>query len=377
MTDLTTPIAPDPSDPGNWREIQRLQRLAESEGRVFDPEDPYNWKGISALQAGAPSSAADAAGTTTAGTTADPNVTAPASTPGSGTDVTIRNKAVFDSVSNLIQDAGLGGLFTIGPDGAPGGRLWEQITSGMDSESALIVWFEDQPEFQARFPAIAQARSKGSGYVPTPRDVRVYEEDAERTLRLAGLPSWFYDDPVQDLQKLMAADISVAELEDRLGESWTAVRNTDPAVMSMFSEFFGVQGDAAMAAFFLDPTRTLQSINRAARTAYTAGMGSTMGLDIDMKLADRIASLPSTYSGIWTDLQTVGRLTGSGGVFDENFGEVTDLTAEGEGIGAVMLGDGEASAAINRRIIERKAIETSSQGGAALTEAGLTGVASA
>jgi hypothetical protein len=53
MTDLNTPIAPDPSDPGNWREIDRLRRLAESEGRTFNPDDPYNWTGIAAGQAGA------------------------------------------------------------------------------------------------------------------------------------------------------------------------------------------------------------------------------------------------------------------------------------------------------------------------------------
>jgi len=370
---LYVPIAPDPSDPGNWREIARLQALAAAEGRTFDPEDPYNWKGIAAAQAGAPAGPPATAGTTPASTTTEPGVTAPAATPGTATDVNARNRGLFDLISTVIRDAGLEGLFTIGPDGAPAGPLWQQITSGIDSEAALIAWFESTPQFQARFPAIAQARSSGIGYVPTPREVRQYEETAAAIMRTAGLPSWFYDQP-QELQSLMGQNISVAELEERLGQAWTTVRSTDPSVTQMFSEFFGVEGDAAMAAFFLDPNRTVASLDRAARTAYTAGMGSNVGLSIDQQLADRIASLPSTLGGIWEDLNTVTSMNRDGGVFDEGFTETTDLTAEGTGIDAAFFGDGAAAAQMERRILERDANARSSTGGAIITQAGAVGV---
>lgn len=370
---LYVPIAPDPSDPGNWREIARLQALAAAEGRTFDPEDPYNWKGIAAAQAGAPAGPPATAGTTPASTTTEPGVTAPAATPGTATDVNARNRGLFDLISTVIRDAGLEGLFTIGGDGAPSGPLWDQITSGIDSEAALVAWFESTPQFQSRFPAIAQARASGVGYVPTPREVRQYEETAATIMRAAGLPSWFYDQP-QELQSLMGQDISVAELEERLGQAWTTVRSTDPSVTQMFSEFFGVEGDAAMAAFFLDPTRTVASLDRAARTAYTAGMGRNVGLSIDQQLADRIASLPSTLGGIWEDLNTVTSMNRDGGVFDEGFTETTDLTAEGTGIDAAFFGDGAAAAQMERRILEREANSRSSTGGAAITQAGVVGV---
>jgi hypothetical protein len=321
--------------------------------------------------------------TTTAPTTpaAVPGVTAPAATPvDDGAAVATRNRQVFNNMALILQQSGLGDLFTIDANGVPGGWLWDQITSGIDDEAALQIAFEQTPQFIQRFPAITAMRKASAGglpgYVPTPADVREYESKVAATMRQAGLPTWFYDEP-GELQSLMIANVSALEVEERLGRSWEMVRNTDPLVLNAFSEFFGVQGDGALAAFFLDPTRTTAALDRAARTAYTSGMGSSIGLTINKGLADRIAGLPSTEGGIWQDLQTVGRLTASGGVFDENIGEVTNLTAEAEGIGAVMLGDGEANAQIQRRIIERKAIETSSQGGAALTEAGLTGVASA
>jgi hypothetical protein len=321
--------------------------------------------------------------TTTAPTTpqAQPGVTGVDATPvDDGAAVAARNKQVFNTMAVVLQNAGLGDLFTVDANGQPGGWLWNQITSGVDDEAALQLAFEQTPQFQARFPAITAMRASTAGgapgYVPTPAEVREYESKVSATMRQAGLPTWFYDEP-GELQSLMVANVSALEVEERLGRSWELVRNTDPLVLQAFGDFFGIQGEGALAAFFLDPTRTTAALDRAARTAYTSGMGASVGLNISQGLADRIAGLPSTEGGIWQDLQTVSRMVASGGVFDENIGEVTDLTAEAEGIGAVMLGDGEANAAIQRRIIERKAIEASSQGGAALTEAGLTGVATA
>lgn len=370
---LYVPIAPDPADPGNWREINRLQRLAEAEGRQFDPDDPYNWKGIAAAQAGQPPANAGTAGTTPAATTPAPGVDGSTATAGTDAAAVARNRALFDLIATTIRDAGLDGLFSIGADGTPSGALWEQITSGVDSQAGLIAWFESTPQFQARFPAIAEARANGLGYVPTPRDVRQYEQTAAEIMRNAGMPSWFFDQP-QELQALMGQNISVSELEERLGQAWTTVRTTDPSVTQMFSEFFGVDGDAAMAAFFLDPDRTVASIDRAARTAYTAGMGRNVGLSIDRQLADRMATLPNTLAGIWEDLTIVGRMNRPGGVFEEGITETRDLTAEGEGFESVVFGDGEATSAIERRILERQANSRSSLGGAAITQAGVAGV---
>ncbi len=372
--ELLVPIPPSPSDAGNWREIARLQKIAELEGRTFDPNDPYNWKGIAAAHSGAPSATPGTAGTTSATTTPAAGVTGSSATGGTSADVTARNRAIFDTIAALITDAGLGDLFTIGANGVPSGQLWDQITSGIDSQAALIAWFESTPQFQARYPAIAAARAGGASYVPSPAEVRRYEQDASMLLRNAGLPAWFYDDPVNDLQGLMSQNISVAELQERLGDAWTTVRTTDPSITEAFSQFFGVEGDAAMAAFFLDPARTTASLDRAARTAYTAGMGRNVGLDLDQTISDRVASLPSTYAGIWENLRSVASMNSDGGVFDEGFTETADLTAEGTGIDAVFFGDGAAAAQMERRILERDANARSSTGGAIITQAGAVGV---
>lgn len=375
--ELTTPIAPDPSDPHNWREIDRLRKLAEFEGREFDPSDPYNWKGIAAAHAGTPGTTPGTAGTTPANTTPDPNVTAPDATPGTADAVNQRNRALFSTISQAITAAGLSGLFSIDANGNPSGRLWDAITGGLDNEAAVMLWFEQQPEFQARFPVIGQLRTNGAGggvgLIPTPGQVREYEARVGGAMRLAGLPSSFYEDPMY-LQSFMAQNMSAVEIEERLGRSWELVRSTDPAVMEAFQDFFGIGGDAAMAAFFLDPDRTLATLERQARTAYTAGMGRTLGLNLDQAISDRIAGLPSTEGGIYEDLTTVSAMERPGGVFTEGFTETADLEAETTGIDAVVFGSGDATAAIERRILERQANERSSLGGAAVTAAGAVGL---
>lgn len=367
---LTTPIAPDPGDPGNWREIDRLRRLADAEGRVFNPDDPYNWQGIAATQAAGTTATPGTAGTTPGTTTELPGVTAVAATPGS-TGPT--NRQMYDVMSRTLQTAGLGGLFSAGADGAPGGQLWDMITSGtINDEQTLIAWFEQTSEFAARYPAIVQARSTQGGYVPEPGEVRHFEEETARILRLAGLPASFYDDPVNDLQGLMVKGISAAELEQRVGESWTMVRNTDPAVAAAFSEFFGVEGDSMMAAFFLDPNNVQAKLDQYGRTAYTAGMGRTMGLDVSREMAERMAVLPKTAAGIAQDLQSAARLADSG-LLTEGIAEVEDLT-DADAFASVALGDGVATAALERRALERQANSRATVGGAVLTQRGVTGL---
>lgn len=375
---LTTPIAPDPSDPLNWRETQRLQQLAQWEGRQFDPDDPYNWKGIAAAQAAA-------GGATPPPTNPAPGVTpvvTPVTNPANPAAPTgpsaaeIRNRDLFSQISQVLTEAGLGNLFTVNPDGSPGGALWTQITSGLDNQAALMLWFENTPEFQQRFPVIAQARQRDAsgqmGAVPTPAQVLAYEREVGQQLRLAGLPSFMYEDR-NYVQNLMANDLSADEVEARLGQAWTLVRNSDPAVLNQFTEFFGIQGDAAMAAFFLDPDRTLASIDRVARTAYTAGMGDTLGINLSREVADRIAGLPTTAGGIWQDLTAAARFDVPGGVLDEGFTETLDLSMD-DVIDSTFFGDGEAANAIERRILERQANSRSSMGGAAITQRGAVGV---
>lgn len=288
------------------------------------------------------------------------------------------NVQLFNQIKQYLTDMDLGGLFTIS-NGQPGGWLWEQITSGIDDQSVIQLNLESTPAFTSRYGVIndirKQAASGAAVHVPTVSQVREYEQTVAASMRQAGLPAFMYDS-FSDLQQLMRQGLSPVEVEQRLGQTWERVQNTDPLVRQQFDSFFGVQGDAALAAMFLDPSKTLTSLERMSRTAYTAGMGQRMGVSLDRATADRIAGSPSTDAGIYQDLTTLGGLAGSG-VFSETFGEgAQDLTAEKTGTDAVFFGSGAAQRDIEKRRLERSAVGQAAQGGGVRTQRGLTGAGS-
>lgn len=285
------------------------------------------------------------------------------------------SKQTFGALSAYLSQLGLGSLFALDANGQPSGWLWEQIKTGVDTADQLTLAIEATPEFQTRYGIITEMRRRAAAgepvRVPTIGQVREYEDTVSRVMRQAGMPTWFYDS-YTDAQDLMLKGMSPAEVEERIGKGWSMVRDVDPAVRQAFSNFYGVEGDAALAAFVLDPTRTVAKVEQSARAAYTAGYGRTIGLDVDKVYAERIAQLPKTEAGIQQDLGEVSKMSG---LYTETITETDDLTAN-TGLEAVALGDGTAMNALQRRSIQRSVTDRSSSGGAAATQAGVTGLRS-
>ena len=290
------------------------------------------------------------------------------------------NKKLFSQIATYLGQMDLGGLFTLGSDGTPGGWLWEQITNGIDSEAALMISLEQTSQFQQRYGIISELRSQAvSGqpvHVPTVAEVRQYEVSVSAVLRNAGLPAWMYD-TWSDTHDLMRKGLSPSEVEARLGQAWERVRSTAPEVRDAFTRFYGLAGDAALASAFLDPARTLASLDRASRTAYTAGMGQRVGLDFNLGLAERFADKPYTEGGIVERLGQLSELNTSG-IFTEGFGERDeDLTTMATGLDAVLGEGGGGTRKMERRVLERSAASKASTGGPIRTQRGVTGLGTA
>lgn len=289
------------------------------------------------------------------------------------------NEILFQQIGAYLTQMGLGNLFTIGTDGTPGGWLWDQITTGFDSEATLMVAMEQTSEFQARYGIITELRQRAANgepvVVPSIAAVREYEDTVAGIMRQAGLPNWMYDN-FADAHELIRNNLSAAEVEQRLGSAWERVHSTDPAVRETFAAFYGIDGDAALASMFLDPTRTLSNLERASRAAYAGGMGRTLDVQLSQSQAERIAELPKTEAGIFQDLQSTAALNAST-LLDETLGErATDLTTD-TAIDAGMFGDGAANVQLERRQLERRAQQAAVPGGALRTQQGVTGLGSA
>ena len=297
---------------------------------------------------------------------------------GGGTPINAQARQMFQMMTSYLTDLGLGSLASVNAQGNPTGWLWQQIMAGVDTADELVMAIEQTDVWKDRFSVIVAQRERAAqglpGQVMTVSEVLAYERQAEAVLRNAGLPKWFYDEP-GDIGKYILAGFSVAEMSERLGGAWDRVRETDPLVRDAFEDYYGIgNGDAAMAAFFLDPERTLASIEKASRTAYTAGFGQRYGINMDRATAERIASTSRTEQGIDEGLRQVASMDR---VFQTGFTERDQLTAETTGVGAVFDGSGEAQRDIERRVAGRRRNDQSSLGGAAITREGLTGVRTA
>lgn len=287
------------------------------------------------------------------------------------------NDQLFATLASYLQGMGLGALATVDSQGNPGGWLWDQMRQGLDDDAELAISMQQTDVWKNRFGAIVEQQARAARglpqYVMTPDDVLRYERAVTESMTAAGLPSWFYDQP-EDFQKLILANISADEVGQRIRQSYEYVENAPPEVRQKFEEFYGVgQGDAALAAYVLDPSRTLAQLEKAQRSAYVAGLSKRFDLNVTRSMADRIAELPRSEDGI---VQGLTQINAQRGLYAESPFEATDLTAD-QGLAAQFEGDSDAINEIQKRQIERSAPGRAATGGAIVTNRGLTGAGTA
>lgn len=285
--------------------------------------------------------------------------------------------AQFTTLAGYLDQIGLGQLFKIDADGNPSGWLWNQIQAGVDSDVELQVALRQTDVFKERFGVIEEQQKRAAKgepvYVMSPAEVIEYETRVKQMMSAAGLPSTFYDEP-RDFHKLILNDMSPEEVGQRITQAYDYVLSAPPEVRATFTAYYGVgQGDAQLAAWALDPERTVRDITRATRTAYSGGMAERFGIKLDKAAAAKIADLPMGEAGIAEGFKNVA---GMQGIFNEGLGDSgTDLTTD-QGVASVFEGDASATQQITNRVLRRSAANRTSTGGAATTQEGVVGVGS-
>lgn len=284
------------------------------------------------------------------------------------------NKQIFDLFASQLREAGLGELFTIGPNGEPGGWLWNQVQGGVDSLEAFAASFEATDVFRNRFSVIVEQKRRAANGDPvqvmTPEQVLDYEKTVTQYFSEAGIPAWFYDEP-EDFNQYILNDISPAEIRRRTEQTYEYVKNAPVEVQQAFRDYYGVaNGDGALAAFILDPDRTAARVEKAKDVAFVGGMADRFEIELNKSRAAEIADLGLTDLGV---VNTLTELNRRAELFKDSRFEADSITVENEGIKAAFEGDSASQTAINRRLIGRQAINRSSTGGAVTTAEGVVG----
>lgn len=271
------------------------------------------------------------------------------------------------SAKTILRQFGLDGLIPIVDGWIRGGMSWEEAQVQL-----LDLSTDAGKTFDARFPAIRLRRQAGKPAL-TAAEIVNYEKNATDILRAAGLPQGFYDTK-DDFTDLLVKDVSLNELNQRVNNGFAAVAKAPAQVREAFSQFFGANGDAALASYFLDGEKALPMLTQAVATAEVGGAGLQFGYGLGQQRAEQLARTGVDYGKA---VQGFDNLSSLRSVFDETISESVDLTEQGTGVDAVFnLDGGQAKKQVQDRVDQRKAA-FGGAGGAAAGQQGVFGLGDA
>lgn len=261
-------------------------------------------------------------------------------------------KAALDQ---MLDEYGLGSLKN---------WAWDQIKSGV-SELRIIQNLRETAEYKARFPGM---EARGGAGLPqmSESDYLAYERSVREIMRRQAMPPGFYDDP-NDFAALVAADLSPDEVQSRVNEGYGRVMQAPIEVRQAFAEMYGADGDAALAATFIDPDKAEQALLKQARAAEAKGWGGLFGVDFSQGESETLAGINLETGQL---RQGLGELSAIDALFDESITETADFRAGTEGIEAVFNTGGEGANELERRRRTRIAA-VKGGGGGNITQQGI------
>lgn len=269
----------------------------------------------------------------------------------------LRDRDVKAYIRNLFTNYGLPAsladwAYTVLVEGASGTEMVQRMY--------------DRPEFRTRFQALFEYRKQWpDAPAISPSEILEYERQGAELMRAAGMPPSFYDH-WSDFVKPISQRVSMAELGERVNEGFVRVAMAPRTVRQAFTSFFGPSGDAALAAYFLDPGKALPALRLQVQASEAAGAGLNFGFVLNRDRAKDIAAAGYDFAAAQ---DRFANLSSTRPIFQETLGEAAvgdDLDALDEGVSAMfgLEGGGDALQAIEQRK-DRRTADFEGGGGAA------------
>ncbi len=206
------------------------------------------------------------------------------------------------------------------------GQIESYMKEGIGTAEATIRLKQSQP-YKDRFYGNELRLAAGRNVINEAEYLDL-ENSYSETLKAYGLQDYFgvgvTPNERKNRQKAIAqvigADISAVEFKDRVSTAVDRVKMADPATKSAFQQFYGI-GEADLAKYFLDPTKTLVTLKEKALSAEIGGAAIGAGLPATMTSAEDLAKFGISreqaqigYSTIAQELPTATKL---GQIYDE------------------------------------------------------------
>ena len=172
--------------------------------------------------------------------------------------------------------------------------LADRRITGASSLDDIGIQLRESEAFKRRFSANdARLAAKKPAYSVT--QYLQLESAYQQALNVTGMPTDFYD-TYNDFQTFIANDISPEEIQFRIQQGFQAVKNADPTVVNELKTLYGLD-ESTLAAYFIDPTRTKETVLKAARASEIAAQSRKQaGIGLNVSQAESLATQGVTES---------------------------------------------------------------------------------
>jgi hypothetical protein len=250
-------------------QAKRQKSLAESGTAYLAPNGIYYANELEARQAGALGKAGGVGGASGSSGLGTPEQQA-------------ARQSAFDLLKLQFDDYGLGALVE---------PLRGLIQEGV-SPSEFAVRLRQTDPYKKRFAANAARVSSGLRALSEGEYIRL-EDDYQNVMRNYGLPASYYTKGEmgrqEGFEKLIAGDVSMTELEDRIMTAQNRVINAAPEVMTALKQFYPDIKNGEILAYTLDPTQGLADIKKKVLAAEIGGAAIGAGLGAAATRAEELA----------------------------------------------------------------------------------------
>ena len=165
-------------------------------------------------------------------------------------------KSAYDLLFQQFSEYGLGALVE---------PLKDLISDVTVAPSEFSIRLQNTDAYKKRFSANADRIAKGLTAL-SPAEYLAKEDAYQNIMRNYGLPDTYWKTGPLGVQegfnKLIAGDVSAAELEDRLINAKDKVLNANPEVIKALKNFYPDIKDGDILAYVLDPKNALSDIKR-------------------------------------------------------------------------------------------------------------------
>ena len=230
------------------------------------------------------------------------------------------------------------------------------------SEEMLLLELYDRPEYQQRFPGMASLRKKSRTI--TEKEYMDIEKAMTQTARFFDLPKGFYDNP-EDFGKLIGAEVSAKEYQDRLQVGQDLSRTLNPSVKQQLIDFYGV-GEGDLTAFVLDADKALPLIQKQAKAAQFVGIGRAAGFELRGITSGQAENIAGTESYAKLSERELAQALGQAGQLRRTQKRLAGIEgqdySEQEALSAVIEGSPQALLASQQRA-QREGARFGARGG--------------